>query len=51
MIFFFVAIGGGIVALISFILILGQKITAPNKELQQKVYELENKVKQLERKG
>ena len=46
-IFGVVAVGGGIVALIGFLVIIGRKITGPNKELQQKVESLENEVKSL----
>ncbi|TGB03621.1 hypothetical protein [Halobacillus salinus] len=50
-IFGVVAFGGGVVALIGFLVIIGRRINEPNKELQQKFESLENEVKSLKDKN
>ncbi|MYL36908.1 hypothetical protein [Halobacillus litoralis] len=48
MIFGVVAFVGGLAALIGFLIIIGRRITEPNKDLEQKVERLESEVKRLE---
>lgn len=50
-IFGVVAVVGGVVALLGFLIILGRKVTEPNKELQQKVESLEDEMKRLKEKS
>ncbi|MBM7553573.1 hypothetical protein [Thalassobacillus pellis] len=49
-IFILIAIGGGIVAFISFFLLLGEKFIQPSRKLQRRIDELEAEVKQLKNK-
>ncbi|WP_176222280.1 hypothetical protein [Tuberibacillus sp. Marseille-P3662] len=44
---FLMAFAGGLIALISFITILGRKIAEPKDELQKKVQGLEEEVERL----
>ena len=44
---FSIAFAGGIVAVISILVILGRKVTEPNKKLQQKIENLEEEVRKL----
>lgn len=44
---FIIALVGGIVAIIGTFVLLGQRITAPKKELQQKIENLEEEVRKL----
>jgi hypothetical protein len=47
---FGIAIGGGIIALLGLLAILGKKITEPRKELIKKIETLEHEVYTLEMK-
>lgn len=44
---FIMALAGGIVAVIGFIIILGQRISKPKRELQQKIDKLEEEIQEL----
>ena len=44
---FIMAFAGGIVPIIGFFVILGRRISEPRKELQQKIDNLEEKVRKL----
>lgn len=44
---FIMALAGGIVAIIGIFVILGQKISEPKRELQQKIDNLEEEVRKL----
>ncbi len=50
MLIFIVAFIGGIVSIISFIIIFSQRISQPKRELEQKVYKLENEIQELKNK-
>lgn len=45
----FMAFAGGVVAIIGIFIILGRKVTEPQKELQQKIKNLEEEVQKLKK--